>query len=884
DGTSTVVSALTPQRARTAAGDWADIDTTLRAGAAGLRAVSSTADVTFSAGGRGPLVTWRDGTDTFTLSWPAALPEPTVAGDTATYPEVLPGVDLTATATAEGYSYAVVVKTRAAAHEPALRSIRLTTGGSLRLRSADDGRHELIDRSGAVLAGTGRPFMWDSTFDPAAGGEFRPGQAQPSDRARLAADGVLSSAARPGVGARTARVDAILADGAVTLVPQAAMLTDPGTTFPVFIDPPLNKLRSKWAYANNQNHTWTVDNLWVGRDPSNGYLYRSFVEFDVSAVRGTTILAAEVTSVLDHSWSCSSTPLYLWRPGGNISVASGARQSWSAQPMGDGAGKYLDSWSGHANEASGCGSPPTIEPDAAVVFDAAAVKTDLQAAATGNWTLYTLGLCACDASGTNSDESTQDRWKRLHDEKTYLVATYDKAPNTPVAQPLSQTTDCYAACVSPAFVRTVQPTLRVNASDPYGGQLRTYFEVRATASATGTLIASTTTPVVGTASGAAAVPAAWQVPAAKLASGGTYYWRAYTRDENNLASAWTAFQTVTVDTTAPAAPSISSAQYPLKQWGASVGTAGTFTLTGSADVYNYTWWVDGGANTTTAASSVSYTPPKDMVHTFTAKARDKAGNTSADTDHQFWVSPLPNRCWNWRLDEAAGSTAADSGNSDPNDPVCAPIGATVTAQPGTLSGSVGFGPGYLGNAATFSGTGGQITTAGPVLDTTKSFTVMAWVRAADLSADGSQTVLGQDGVNVSRFVLRYRAQANNGAGGWCFGMRTSDAAGTQPVYACATGAVGDSVRPSVGQWVHLAGVYDATTGEIQVHVMGNEQYCSGEMVSTPFTGSWSASRAFAIGRALEAGAPAHHWRGGIDQVYAHQRVLSPAEICQQAIA
>ncbi|MFD0479756.1 hypothetical protein ACFQ0B_75140 [Nonomuraea thailandensis] len=49
------------------------------------------------------------------LGWTGALPKPTLSGDTATYPEVMPGVDLQVTADVDGFSHLLVVKSRAAA-------------------------------------------------------------------------------------------------------------------------------------------------------------------------------------------------------------------------------------------------------------------------------------------------------------------------------------------------------------------------------------------------------------------------------------------------------------------------------------------------------------------------------------------------------------------------------------------------------------------------------------------------------------------------------------------------------------------------------------------------------------------------------------------------
>jgi len=53
------------------------------------------------------------------LDWLAKLPAPQLAGATATYPEVLPGTDLTTTATATGFELSLVVKAKPVVALPA---------------------------------------------------------------------------------------------------------------------------------------------------------------------------------------------------------------------------------------------------------------------------------------------------------------------------------------------------------------------------------------------------------------------------------------------------------------------------------------------------------------------------------------------------------------------------------------------------------------------------------------------------------------------------------------------------------------------------------------------------------------------------------------------
>ncbi|MFM9662815.1 hypothetical protein, partial [Streptomyces scabiei] len=83
-------------------------------------------------------VTMRRAGREFALTWPyGKLPAPSVDGDTATYAEVLPGVDLTVRAEADGFGHLIVVKTPEAAADSRLARLDLgmTTDG---LKVAED--------------------------------------------------------------------------------------------------------------------------------------------------------------------------------------------------------------------------------------------------------------------------------------------------------------------------------------------------------------------------------------------------------------------------------------------------------------------------------------------------------------------------------------------------------------------------------------------------------------------------------------------------------------------------------------------------------------------------------------------------------------------------
>jgi hypothetical protein len=313
-----------------------------------------------------------------------------------------------------------------------------------------------------------------------------------------------------------------------------------------------------------------------------------------------------------------------------------------------------------------------------------------------------------------------------------------------------------------------------------------------------------------------------------------YVWRARSTSESGAVSAWSDWRFFAIDVNRPSTPVVDSPEYPERQWGAELGTEGTFSFSSDPfDVVEFVHYIDPNPWNTTPATgwqprtaTVKMTPPRDGVNVLNVYAVDAAGNRSDTYPYHFWVKAPPLRFAHWTLDD----TAADSGT----------IGAD-----GVLSGNVAFGPGYVGgsNGAVFSG--GRIATATTVLDTAKSFTVMGWVNAVD--AFIGQTLFAQDG-----FRLHLDAT------GWCASLAADS--------TCVGVPVSD-------QWTHVAARYDAITGVLTVFVMGDPESCSGERAETTASPAPS-SGPFVIG--------GDSWRGSVDDVQAHQRALEGVEICQHA--
>src|SRR5262249_10532634 len=123
------------------------------------------------------------------------------------------------------------------------------------------------------------------------------------------------------------------------------------------------------------------------------------------------------------------------------------------------------------------------------------------------------------------------------------------------------------------------------------------------------------------------------------------------------------------------------------------------------------------------------------------------------------IPTVPIPVAHWTFDEGAGTTATDTtGNGHT---------ATLGTSAAWTAGNVGTG------ALNLNGTAPSLATAtGPVVDTSGSFTVSAWVDLASLS--GYQTVVSIAGANVAGFFLQLRGDT----GTFAFARLNSDATGT----------------------------------------------------------------------------------------------------------
>ncbi|WP_434588963.1 hypothetical protein [Streptomyces sp. A5-4] len=428
DGTFTLTQSTSPQRVKGADGAWRAVDATLERRADGsVGPKAAVVDLGFSGGGSGAdMIRLGSRRGSMTLGWPGPLPEPKLQGATATYPEVLAGVDLQLTATVEGYREVLVVKTAEAAANPRLEQIRLAAGGQgLNLVEGAGGGLRALDEDGnAVFVGPAGQ-MWDS-----AGGEGP--QPQLSRSSALDTPQLVDTAAaggdsaEPGKGDASADLPVAVAPDALTIAPDLALLRGQKTVYPVFIDPPVGLGASeRTVLSSDGDRFYDFDGDYgVGNCSRNGpyycgsdYTNRMLFEFAPTKLSGKHVLDA--TFRAHETWSFSCTPQWVNLVRTN-NFSEGTR--WPGP-------KELDLLGDrHVSAGRGDQCSPD-QPDSWVEFNDNPAEPDenlrssVRSFADGKITRLTFMLKA-------KYENDPDGWKRF-DDNAELQVTYVAKPGVP---------------------------------------------------------------------------------------------------------------------------------------------------------------------------------------------------------------------------------------------------------------------------------------------------------------------------------------------------------------------------------------------------------------------------------------------------------------------
>ncbi|MFO0796476.1 MAG: tandem-95 repeat protein [Gemmataceae bacterium] len=185
---------------------------------------------------------------------------------------------------------------------------------------------------------------------------------------------------------------------------------------------------------------------------------------------------------------------------------------------------------------------------------------------------------------------------------------------------------------------------------------------------------------------------------------------------------------------------------------------------------------------------------------------------------------------------------------------------SVGANHGTVTGAVGYAAGQVGQGFTFSG--GYVTVpAAPALDLTSSLTLAGWVYLT--------------GNNFNNGII-YKGAFNGSQGVYSFGFFTGGSnrlsfrlnGSTAEGAGQATGAT----ALAVGQWYHVAAVYNQAAGTQKIYVNGVED------ISRPYSAAVGTTAGpLVLGGYYSSG---FLLNGQLDEVGVYNRALSPAELTE----
>ncbi|WP_435826076.1 LamG-like jellyroll fold domain-containing protein [Micromonospora taraxaci] len=843
DGRLRFEASVVPQRTRKA-GVWTDVDLGLaRAGDGSWRPSAAVADVAFSGGGASPVVTLRRDGKSMTLSWPGgALPVPSVSGDSATYREVLAGVDLVVRATPTGFTHALVIKTAVAAANPALREIRFRLGGDSQVSLGPDGRLQAaVGRS--VIASSEPAVMWDSRANPGAG------KAAPL---RASEQRSISTSEAAGDAAQVAPVEVELAGGNLVLRPDEELLSSPDAVFPMFVDPAWSVYKAKWAYATNNNSTNTdVSVARVGLNPDTGALYRSFFEFSTTAngvsLKGKHIESAYVQMKLDHSWSCGNTVASMYL---TPSINATMKASWSSMAL----KSFLDDASGHANESGGCSGN---QADMIMNFSGTTVTNQVQAAATGNWNSFPVGFTARAANG--SGESTQDRWKKFFPGDAKLIVDYDTKPGAPNGLQAAG-----VACPSSGVVTigTLIPTFSAvfPDADPADSLTASFEWVEVPGGGIGTVTDTYPARKSPPPNKSGITPNSRTTSAAvSVSTGKTYAFRARGTDKApySLTGPWSGWCQVAADTSRPP---VTARMLTVPAGPGQKGRVRIESTDTDVTKFQYGWDAPtkevAAQGTNPRYAEVDLTALSFGRNVLFVKAIDATlneGNGSVEFSVRHPSGPVAK----WGLEAYPGiSQAAALADGQPG-----PVNSPLTPNNVTWSDDVRL---VGGQTATLGGpaAGAYLSTSAPVVDTSSSYSVAAWVRLPDVPTD-NMAIATQSGECVFGFFFGIVLDAGPR---WNMTTHNGDCTGDQWTSLKSPTTI---TAADVNRWHHVASSYDEAARTLTLIVDGKV------VASTPWTAAWKATGPFQIGRnqALRTGVSDNFFTGSVADVQVFDRVL-----------
>ncbi|MEU2298373.1 DNRLRE domain-containing protein [Streptomyces antibioticus] len=459
----------------------------------------------------------------------------------------------------------------------------------------------------------------------------------------------LPGLAGPDPGTHLATADAKLsspgaASTGLSLLPDAKLLADEDTVYPVFIDPTIYGKTKNWTTAykkyptssfyDGANYNTGTTEARVGFESTTWGLSRSFFRLGWSTgIKGATISSASIRLRETYAWSCSAREMQVWLTG---SISS--KTTWNNQP----------DWKSEIGTKSFSHGYNSSCPDAYVSYDAKSVAQD---AADGGWSSMTIGLRA-------TTEDSAYSWKKFRaegDSAPKLTLVYNRKPKTPtsVAQSPGGNCDRTTPYIHIGKRDLTLSAVSSDADDTSTKQDLKYldFELWRTGYGDDKILDKNVTV---TSAGKASVT----IAKTSFTNGYQYSWRVRAIDSSGAASPYAPTSDPYVcrfifDSGKPNEPLVSSTAFPAADEDGTIwssvksGTAGTFVLAPDEDTdvtkfewaFNTTTYNSSKTVTAGASATVSLTPPAAGPNVLYVRAVDSSGNPSLGTKYLFYVTP-----------------------------------------------------------------------------------------------------------------------------------------------------------------------------------------------------------------------------------------------------
>ncbi|MFE4175359.1 LamG-like jellyroll fold domain-containing protein [Streptomyces sp. NPDC056909] len=865
DGSYTLKQATSPQRAKDASGAWHDLDTTLMRGADGTVGPRYAAvDVSFSAGGAKDMVRLDHEQGALSVRWPGDLPQPSLDGATATYSEVLPGVDLQLTAMPDGYREVLLVKSAEAAQNEALEELRFAVAGEgVSVVAGAGGGLRAVDADGnAVFTGPAGQ-MWDSAGDGTGTG-IQPQTLRATGAAEAAGDSAAAGEAgtddpgsvQPRDGDATAILPVRVDADSIAVAPDLGLLRGDDTVYPVRIDPSVGLSRPERTVLSSDGDKFYQfsGEYGVGRCSSadgyycgDNYANRMYFEFSPAGLAGKHVLNATFRAHETWSFNCNPYTINLERTG---NISEGTR--WPGPAIGN----LMDSKKVSAGRGDEC-SPS--QPDSWVEFNGGLTQ-NVRDFANGKFSRLTLMLRAF-------DENEPRAWKRF-DDNAELTVDYVPDPGVPInvgvipgVAGVKSRGFCEPAS-APLAVTVDQPTVRGRVETEVSpgpndskGQLKINYRIaRKLDTGAWEEIWAEDSPdsVEGKPESYAPDGTLLDKQTSKRTDGTQYRYRARTQshwsymgDSGELYSSFSPWCYFTIDSSAPKAPSIEPKDpvngSPYVECGTDAcspkggpGIAGSFVFkpnSADTDITKYQWTLNGPggqvADTGTIVARADHTaevtdviPTVGGAHYLKVWAIDVRARTGTPETFDFQVSLPPGPVGRWHFDDDApdsGETMArDSSAKDPqHDPSAAVhdltlrdgAGFSTLARRGDDDTSLWMDSSDPARQQAYAeapvpGETGQSPTGGASTPVVNTAHSFTVSAWVNLTdASSSRMILTAPGAQAQAFALYYSSSRS-----YAFHYTATDSA--TPVIVRSNAS---AVDPPLRVWTHLAGVYTAAT-------------------------------------------------------------------------